>query len=429
MPLTSACDRRSSTVPRAPLLGLLLGRGRAGAGGLQRFAEVDQALGRVGTAIEQHVFDQHLQLGLDLFVDFEHAGVDDAHVHAGGDGVIEERRVHRLADLVVAAEAERDVRDAAADLRVREIRLDPARGVDEVDRVVVVLLHAGGDGEDVRIEDDVFGREADLVDEDAVGALADADLVLVGRGLALLVERHHDDRGAVLEDRVRVLAEDVFAFLQRDRVDDALALQAFEAGFDDLPLRGVDHEGHLGDLGLAAEQLQEAGHRRDAVDHPFVHADVDDVGAVLDLLPRDADRFLVLAFLDQLRELRRAGDVGPLADHHEDAGLLRERLRSGQPQRLDGRRCRFGRFRFGHADADCRGRCVGSTPPRRCSSRGGWPSSALAIAAMCSGVLPQQPPAMLIRPSFAKSPRKRAMSGGSRSKPVGESGLGRPAFG
>jgi hypothetical protein len=29
-------------------------------------------------------------------------------------------------------------------------------------RVVVVLLDAGGDGEDVGIEDDVFRREADL---------------------------------------------------------------------------------------------------------------------------------------------------------------------------------------------------------------------------------------------------------------------------
>ena len=67
----------------APLFGLLLGGDGACACGLQRFAEVDEALGRVGAAVEQHVFDQHFQLGLDLFVDLEHAGVDDAHVHAG----------------------------------------------------------------------------------------------------------------------------------------------------------------------------------------------------------------------------------------------------------------------------------------------------------------------------------------------------------
>ncbi len=86
---------------------------------------------------------------------------------------------------------------------VGQVLFDPARGVDEVDGVVVVLLHAGGDGEDVGIEDDVFGREADLVDEDAVGALADADAVFEGGGLALLVEGHDDDGGAVFEHRAR----------------------------------------------------------------------------------------------------------------------------------------------------------------------------------------------------------------------------------
>ena len=91
--------------------------------------------------------------------------------------------------------------------------------------------------------------------------------------------------------------------------------------------------GTLATSGSLAEQLQEARHRRDAVDHPLVHADVDDVGAVLDLLARDAHGLLVLALLDQLGELRRAGDVGALADHHVDAGLLRERLRAGQAQR------------------------------------------------------------------------------------------------
>ena len=36
-----------------------------------------------------------------------------------------------------------------------------------------------------------------------------------------------------------------------------------------------------------------------------------------DLLARDVDRFLVAVLLDQLAELRRAGDVGALADVDE----------------------------------------------------------------------------------------------------------------
>ncbi len=207
-----------------------------------------------------------------------------------------------------------------------QVGFDPARGVDEVVRVVVVLLHAGGDGEDVGVEDDVLGRKADLVDKDAVGALADADLVFVGGGLALLVEGHHDDGGAVFAHERGIFAKFVFAFLERDGVDDALALEAFEAGFDDLPLGGVHHEGDLGHLGFGAEQLQVAGHGGDAVNHALVHADVEDIGAVFYLLAGYADRLFVVTFLDKAGKLRAAGDVGAFAEHDEDPGLLCERL-------------------------------------------------------------------------------------------------------
>ena len=91
-----------------------------------------------------------------LLVHAELPGIDDAHVHAGLDGVIQEHGVDRLAHRLVAAERERHVGHAAADLGVGQMLSDPRGGLDEVHRVVVVLLDAGGDREDVRVEDDVF---------------------------------------------------------------------------------------------------------------------------------------------------------------------------------------------------------------------------------------------------------------------------------
>jgi hypothetical protein len=71
--------------------------------------------------------------------------------------VVEERRVHRLAHLVVPAEREREVRDASRDERSRTTLLEERDRLDECLREAGVLLDPRRDGEDVRVEDDVLG--------------------------------------------------------------------------------------------------------------------------------------------------------------------------------------------------------------------------------------------------------------------------------
>jgi hypothetical protein len=98
--------------------------------------------------------------------------------------------------------------------------------LDEGEAVVGVLLDAGPDGQDVRVEDDVLGGKPTSSTRIRYARPQDLDLPLDGRGLALLVEGHDDDRGAVAADPPGVLAEGLLALLERDRVDDPLALQA-----------------------------------------------------------------------------------------------------------------------------------------------------------------------------------------------------------
>src|SRR3546814_19774159 len=78
--------------------------------------------------------------------------------------------VDRLAHDLVAEERERDVGDAAGDVAVGQGPADDLPRLDEVDRVDVVLLHAGRDGEDVGVDAAVLGREADLLGADLVAA-------------------------------------------------------------------------------------------------------------------------------------------------------------------------------------------------------------------------------------------------------------------
>ena len=195
--------------------------------------------------------------------------------------------------------------------------------------------------------------------------------------LAALVERHHDHRRAIAPHQLRLFEELRLAFLERNRVHDAFALHALQPGLDHRPLRRVDHHRHLRDVRLGGDEVDELRHRRDAIEHPFVHVDVDDLRAVLDLLLRDRERFLVLPAEDQLRELRRAGDVRALADVHEiRLRRLRECFHAAEPQ---ARVRSFGNF------------------------AGAMPRTASAIALMCGGVVPQQPPTILRKPASAHS--------------------------
>ena len=305
---------------------------------LHGLGERDEALRGVRAAVQEDILDEGEEVLRDLLVDRELARVHDAHVEAGPDRVIEERRVHRLADRVVAAEREGDVGHAARDLRVRERRLDSPRGLEEIQRVGVVLLDAGRDREDVRIEDDVFGWKADLLGEDAISARGDRDLALHGRRLPVLVERHDDDRGPVTAHEARVTPEGILALLQADRVHDGLALEALQPGLDHVPFRAVEHDRKLRDVGLGREEVQEARHRRLPVQHSLVHVDVEDVRSPLDLLPRDRERPLVVARQDELRELRRPGDVRALADDGEHFGPERVGLETREARLAPGHR-------------------------------------------------------------------------------------------
>ena len=241
--------------------------------------------------------------------------------------------MHGLANRIVAAERKGNVAHPAADPRVGQVLFDPARGLDEIDSVVVVLLDAGGHGEDVRIENDVFRREADFLDKDLVGAAADFFAALEVVRLTLFVEGHDNHGRAVTHDLTGLFLEFLLPLFERDGVHHTLALHAAEAGFDHLELRGVDHDRDLRDIRLAGDKLEEFGHGRRSIEHPLVHVDVDDLRAGLDLLTRHGERLVVLVAEDELGEFRRAGDVGALADVDErDFGARGEGFESAQTQ-------------------------------------------------------------------------------------------------
>src|SRR5690606_3068924 len=162
------------------------------------------------------------------------------------------------------------------------------------------------------------------------------------------------------------------------------------------------------DVGLDRDQVQEPGHGLLGIDQALVHVDVEDLGTAGHLLAGDLDRLVEAVVLDQLLEPGAAGDVGALADVDE-VQLRRDhqRLEAGQA----------GVALQAHA----------ATSSTRGSVRGGSPATAPAMARMCSGVVPQQPPLLLTRPDCANAPSTAAISAGVSS--YSPKAFGRPALG
>ncbi len=200
---------------------------------------------------------------------------------------------------------------------MRQRRDDLSRRLDEIDAVIIVLLDAGCDSENIGIEDDILRREAGFLGEQAIGAGADFNLARPCVGLALFIERHNDDGRAIGFHETGMMQKRRLALLQRDRIDERLALHAFEAGLDHLPLRGIDHDRHASDIRLGGDEIEELDHRGLRVDQALIHVDVDDLRAIRHLIARDIERGGVIARRDQLAEARRSRDIGALADVDE----------------------------------------------------------------------------------------------------------------
>mmetsp|Transcript_64885 Transcript_64885/g.107619 ORF Transcript_64885/g.107619 Transcript_64885/m.107619 type:complete len:602 (+) Transcript_64885:1368-3173(+) len=278
----------------------------------------EHELGGIWARVHHEVVADLLHGGIQFGIIQELLAVDDTHVHARlRNGMPQENRVNGLSDHVHSSEAERQIGNTTADLHIRAEFLDLLGGLDEIHTVVVVLLHPSADCQHVGVEDDVFWWELHLVHEDVVAALADAHLVLLSGGLAVLIERHDDHGGTVLAQQGGVLLEKLLTDLQRDTVHDGLALAPLQTSHNDVKLGCIQHEWHLRDLRLGDGDLDELLHGSHAVKHTVIDVDVDHVSAILDLGLCDVHGGTVVASHHQLLELDGPSDVAPLSNVEE----------------------------------------------------------------------------------------------------------------
>ena len=187
------------------------------------------------------------------------------------------------------------------------------------------------------VEDQQLGVHPVLVADQVVDALGDLELALARLGHADLVDRQRDQRGAVLHRDRDDLVELVAAGLEVDRVDDRAAGDLVQRGRDhvglgrvDLDRRGLGERDLLGHAAHLLVLVLALGQRDAQVEH---------VGAALDLVLGDLQQAVVVVGQQQLLGLARALRVHALADDRR-GGLLRQR--GGGDHRGHVRRARGG---------------------------------------------------------------------------------------
>ena len=97
--------------------------------------EFYQALGSICRLVENDAFDYLEMVFRNIGIENARGGVDDTEIHSVVDGMIQEHGVHRLADVVVAAERETEVAHATADVNRRQVVPYPFCGSDKVETV------------------------------------------------------------------------------------------------------------------------------------------------------------------------------------------------------------------------------------------------------------------------------------------------------
>ena len=240
--------------------------------------------------------------------------VDDGHVEALGNSMVQEDAVHGISQGVETTEREGQVAQAAREGNARASALDFFNCIDEVKSIGVVLWQASGNGQHVAVEDDVLWREIQVLPEDPVAALADPDLVFKSCSLALLVERHDNDGRTVTHAQVGMLDELLLTWLERDGVDNAFALHALQAFLHNMPLWRVNHERQLGHSGLSDAKLHELAHCRLTIDEVGIEVEVQNVGLLLALSNANLHCLIPLVSIYQLLELGGAHEVAAFSN-------------------------------------------------------------------------------------------------------------------
>ncbi len=99
--------------------------------------------------------------------------------------------MHRLTDIVISTEGERQVAHATADVCTGQILFDPSRSLDKIHRIIIMFFNTRSHCQHIRVENDIMRIKIHPLCQYLISTGTDFNLTFKSIRLSFLIESHH----------------------------------------------------------------------------------------------------------------------------------------------------------------------------------------------------------------------------------------------
>ena len=131
--------------------------------GLQCFGKFDQTLGSIRTTVKNDILYLFEHISRNIRIQNRSSRIDNSHIHSLLDSMIKEHGVHCFTNIIIPSEREREITNTATHMRTGEILPYPARRIDKIDCIIIMLFDTGSYSQNIRIKNNILRIKTDFI--------------------------------------------------------------------------------------------------------------------------------------------------------------------------------------------------------------------------------------------------------------------------